>query len=356
MRVGAVYSCIRIIAEDIAKLPLLLFRRTKNGKERATDHPLYSLLHDAPNDWQTSYEWREMMAGHLELRGNAYCWIVRVGNEIRELIPIHPDHVEVKQDDRYRVTYKVQKHSREVTSRDILHLRGLSSDGFSGMSTLTAAREAVGLAIATERHGARLFANGAKASGIATHQGTLSDPAADRLKKSIEDSISGDNLHRVLLLEEGLQWTQLSMTSEDSQFIETRKFQLSEIARFWRIPPHKIGDLERATFSNIEHQDIEYGKDSLLPRLTRMEQRYNLGLLAQLERKEFFFGHLMDAQLRGDTKTRYEAYDRAIRAGFMSPNEAREKENWNTVDGLDEYRREANTEKVGSEAERDPAA
>lgn len=345
---AAVAACVRVTSEDVAKLPLILYRRLANGgKERATDHPLYSLMHDRPNDWQTSFEFRQMEQGHVEYRGNGFAYINRIGREVRELIPIHPNRVTVKQLANWQLEYDISG-DKVRRPKEILHLRGLTTDGVCGISTLSAAREAIGLAVATERHGARLFANGARASGIAKHKGVLTDPAAERLKNHIEEAIGGDNVHRVLLLEEGMEWEQLTMTSEDSQFLETRKFQTSEIARFWRIPPHKIGDLERATFSNIEHQALEYVTDSLMPRLTRWEQRLNRDLLTEAEQREFYFEFLTDALLRGDTTSRFNAYRVAIDGGWMNPNEARVKENMDPQPGLDEFRRPLNMEKVGA--------
>lgn len=353
MACAAVFACIRVVSEDVAKLPLILYRRTRDGgKERATDHPLYSLLHDRPNDWQTSFEWREMKQGHLELRGGGFSFINRVGNEVRELLPIHPDKVTVRQLSTWDVEYEIQGDSKKTrTPREILHLRGMTVDGVNGVSTLKAAREAVGLAVATERHGARFFANGARASGALKHEGTLSDEAAERLKKSTEEALTGENVHRILLLEEGMDWAQLTMTAEDSQFLETRKFQVSEIARFWRIPPHKIADLERATFSNIEHQALEYVTDSLMPRLARWEQRLNRDLLSDRERGTYFFEFLTDALLRGDTKTRYEAHQIAFLNGFKSRNEIRSQENLNPVEGGDEYRVPLNTAPAGASSQ-----
>lgn len=356
MACAAVFACVRVVSEDVAKLPLILYRRLPNGgKERATDHPLYSLMHDRPNEWQTSFELREMLQGHLELRGNAYAYVNRVGREIRELIPITPDRVTVKQREDWEVEYDI-RGDKIRTSREILHLRGLSRDGFTGMSTLEVAREAVGLAVATERHGSRLFANGAHPGGGLKHKKTLSDEAARRLKEDVERATSGENAHRFLLLEEDMDWVQFGMTSKDSQFLELRKFSVSEIARFWRIPPHKIGDLERATFSNIEHQALEYVTDSLMPRLSRWEQRLNRDLLDDRERGEFFFEFLTDALLRGDTKTRYEAHQIALLNGIKNRNEVRSQENMNPVDGGDEFRVPLNTGPAGSRENDDAEA
>jgi HK97 family phage portal protein len=348
---SAVFSCVRVASEDIAKLPLILYRRLSDGgKERATDHSLYRILHDRPNSWQTSFEFRQLMQVHLEFWGNAYAFINRVRGEVRELIPLHPDRVTVKQRGDWELEYDV-RGDRVRSASEILHIPGLSMDSPEGVALRKIAREAIGLAIATERHGARLFANGAKASGALKHPGSLSDEAAKRLKDSVEQAISGENVHRILLLEEGMDWTQLTMTSEHAQFLETRKFQVSEIARYFRMPPHKIADLERATFSNIEHQALEYVTDSLMPRQVRWEQRIGLQLLDEREREEYFAEFLVDALLRGDTKTRYEAHQIALLNGIKSRNEVRTQENLNPVPGGDEYRVPLNTGPAGSTAE-----
>lgn len=350
--VSSVFACVRVASEDIAKLPLILYQRTKGGgKRRAFDHPLYALLHDRPNDWMTSFEFRQLMQVHAELWGNAFAFINRVRGEVRELIPIHPDQVSVRQTGGWEMEYEIRGDTKKTRGpSEILHLRGLSTNGVEGVALRRIARDAIGLAIATERHGARLFANGARASGVLKHQGTLSDPAAERLKQSTQDALSGEKAHSILLLEEGMDWAQMTMSSDDAQFLETRKFQVTEIARYFRMQAHKINDLERATFSNIEHQSLEYVTDSLMPRQVRWEQRLNAQVLGPQERGAFFFEFLNDALLRGDTKTRYEAYSRAINDGWMSPNEARVKENLNPKPGLDEYRRPMNTEPVGTPA------
>lgn len=338
MRCAAVFACVQVVAEDVAKLPLVLFRRAGDGgKGRATDHPLYRLLHDRPNGWQTSFRFRELMQGHVELRGNAYAYISRVRGVVRELIPIHPDRVQVSQDAGLNLWYKVQGVEEPYPAEQILHLRGLSADGITGLSRIGLAREAIGLALAAERHGGKLFGNGARPGGILSHPGVLKGDAAKRIKESWDATVGGENVYRTALLEEGMTWTQLAMTSEDAQFLETRKYQRSEIASLFRVPPHKIGDLERATFSNIEHQSLEYVIDALQGRVTRWEQDLNESLLSPREREEYFFSFLLQGLLRGDTQTRYNAYGRAILDGWMNRNEVRVLEDLNPADGLDEF-------------------
>lgn len=349
LRCAAVFACVRVLAEDVAKVPLILYRRTASGgKERATDHPLYPVLHDRPNPWQTSFEFREMMQGHLELRGNAFAFINRVGGRVQELLPIHPDRVSAKQEADYSLSYKVQGNPDPFPAERILHLRGLSSDGVTGMTPISLGREAVGLALAAEQHGARLFGNGARPGGILEHPGKVSAEAATRLKTSFEEMHGGRNVHRTALLEEGLKWTQIGMTSEDAQFLETRKYQRSEIAALFRVPPHKIGDLEKATFSNIEQQSLEYVGDSLQPRVTRWEQRLAASLLTPVERKTYYVSFLLEGLLRGDTKARYEAYGRAILDGWMNRNEARLREDLDPVEGLGEFLQPLNMTPAGT--------
>lgn len=347
MRCAAVYACVRVLAESVAQLPLILYRRLPNGgKERATDHPLYTLLHDAPNSWQTSLEFRELQMYNLLLRGNGYSFINRIRGVVRELLPLHPDRMTVAQRENFDLTYALSKSGGEtqpLAAGDVFHLRGLSANGYTGITPIAMAREAIGLALATEQHGARLFANGAKMGGILKHPGKLKDAEmAKRIRESFDTAFSGDNAHRTALLEENMSWEKVTMTAEDSQFIETRKYQRSEIASIFRVPPHKIGDLERATFSNIEHQSLEFLTDSLLPWLRRWEQAITRDLLTPRERPEFFAEFLVDGLLRGDVKTRMDSYAVAIQNGIMSPNEARTRENLNPRAGGDEYLRPAN--------------
>jgi HK97 family phage portal protein len=334
MRVAAVAACARVFAEDVAKLPLILYRRLAGGgKERATDHPRYRLMHDQPNGVQTSFAFREQMQTCIEYRGNAYAFKVRVRGEIRELLPIHPSKVSVRRRDDWEPVYTVD--GKEYGRADILHIAGLSDDGVCGLSPITLHRESIGLAMATLEHGAKLFGNGARPSGILEYPGVFSDEAAARLKESFEEEHGGENMLRTALLEDGVTWKAVGLSSEDAQYLETRKFQRSEIAGIWRIPPHKIGDLDKATFSNIEHQSLEYVVDSLMPRLARWEQRLNLDLLTPAEREVYFFEFLVDGLLRGDTKSRNQALEIQRRNGVINADEWREIENRNPLpDGL----------------------
>lgn len=352
LKVGAVFACVRVLAEDVAKVPLILYRRRRQGgKERAIDHPLYTRMHRRVNGFQTAFEWRETMQGHLGLRGNAYSFVNRVRNQVVELLPIHPDRVKPKISDDWEVTYEIRKRTggtETLPASQILHLRGLGTDGLVGLSPISLAREAIGDAIAAQQHGSAAFRNGLKPSVVATHPNELGEVAHKNLKQSIEEQATGENLFKVLLLEEGVTLTQVGFNLKDSQYIESRKFSVPEIARWYRMPLHKIQDLDRSTNNNIEHQGIEYVVDTLQAWLVRWEQRLNVTLLTEEEQEEYFFEFLIEGLLRGDSKARSEFYSKGLNDGWLSPNEVREMENRNPVPGLDEYRRAMNTEPVGT--------
>lgn len=343
MQCAAVQASVRVLAESVAQLPLILYKRTKDGgKERATDHPLYARLGAKPNGWQTSFEYREAQQVNLALRGNAYAYINRAGGQVRELIPLHPNRVTVEQLDDFRVQYRVRTGSVEnvIPQTEIHHLRGLSTNGLVGLSPIAMAREAIGLSLATEEHGARLFQNGARPGGIITRPkdaGKWSEDAAKRFLASFREAYSGDGLGKTALMEDGMSFTVVGMTSEDAQFLETRKYQRSEIAAIFRVPPHMIGDLERATFSNIEQQSLEFVMHSLMPWLRRWEQAISRDLLTERERETYFAEFLVDGLLRGDIASRYAAYAVAITNGFMNRNEVRLRENLNPEPGLDVF-------------------
>lgn len=344
-RASAVYACVRVVSEDVAKLPLILYRRRADGgKDRATDHPLYRLLHDKPNPWQTSFDFRQTGQRALELRGNGYGWKEKDNRgRVVALWPIHPDRVSVKiNPDTRGLFYEVRPASWQpggkivvLPRRDVVHIAGPSDDGIIGKSTIQCAREAIGIALSAEKHQSRTFTNGARLGGILSHPGKLDQPAQDNILKSWVANFSGpENVGKTALLGEGMEFKPVAMTNEDAQFLELRGAQTAEIARFFRIPPHKIADLSKATFSNIEHQALEYVTDSLMPRLVRWEQRLTHDLLDEDEIAEgYFFEFLVDGLLRGDIKSRYEALQIARQNGVINANEWRSLENMNPRDG-----------------------
>ncbi len=342
MRIAAVYSCVRVIAETIATLPALMYQRLGNGgKRRASEHPLYGILHDQPNNWQTSVEYWEMVVGHVALRGNSYSQIRRTGGRIDELVPLDPRRmtVELLSNNRLQYRYKTRDGEPiEFGPNDIFHLRGLSSDGLLGQSPIAQVREAFALALAQERFGAKFFKNGMAPSGVYETDKQLSEQAYGRLKASLHSERSGvDNAHKTLILEEGLKWNQVGVNGRDAQFLEARKYQRSEIAGIFRVPPHMIGDLDRATFSNIEHQGINFVVHTIRPWLVRIEKAILRDLIVDDE-AGFFAEFLVDGLLRGDQKARYDAYAIGIQNEIITRNEARSWENLNPVDGGDEFR------------------
>jgi HK97 family phage portal protein len=338
-QIASVMACVRCISEDVGSLPLFIYRRLQNGgKERASGHPLYDLLHDRPNRWQTAMEFREMLQAHVELRGNGYAQIVSgPRGPVDQLIPLHPDRVRVlplKNAGEVRYEVKQLDGTKTILLQDeVFHLRGLSSDGITGEGVLTWAKETMGAGLAQQDYANRFWQNGGQPSGVLEHPGRLTDVAAKKLADSFQNRFTGANRHRVAVLEEGMKYNKLGITMLDAQFLEQRKFTRSEIAGLFRVPPHKIGDLEKATFSNIEQQSLDYVISCLQPRLIRWEQAISRDLI--LAPQVFFAEHLIDGLLRGDIKSRYDAYGSAITNGWITRNEVRLRENLNPIDGLD---------------------
>lgn len=356
----AVYACVRVLAESVASLPAVLYRRRSDGgKERAVNHPLYRIVHDQTNDEMTSFEFRETMQGHLALWGNAYAQIQRNGGGgVAGMWPLRPDWVRVKRAENGRLAYEYMRPDAPVVldEEQVLHLRGLSSNGLVGMSPIQQARQAIALGLASEEFGARFFGNGARPGIVLEHPGKLGPEAYERLKGSWTERHQGvANSHKVAILEEGLKVQTIGIPPQDAQFLETRKFQVTEIARIFRIPPHMLADLERATFSNIEHQAIEFVVHSLRPWLVKWEQRLNWKLLTKAERESYYFEFLVDGLLRGDIKSRYDAYSVGRQNGWLSANDVRDFENMNPIDGGDVYLVPLNMVEAGNPPDPSPA-
>ena len=336
IQVSAVYACVRVIAETVASLPLHVYEATDAGSRKAGDHPLYRLLHDEPNTEMTSFVWREVMLSHLLLYGNSYCQILRSGRSgIMGLYPLLPDRMAVDRDSKGKLTYTYTTSDGKLAylaPEDVLHIPGLGFDGVMGYSPIALEKAAIGLGIAAEEYGSRFFANGARPSGILTHPNTVKDPAALRASWNAAYGGSG-NTGRVAVLEEGMTFTPLSMPNNEAQFLETRKFQVTEICRIFRVPPHMIGDLERATFSNIESQNISFAVHTIRPWLVRIEQAVNRALIPQNEKGRFYVQFNIDGLMRGDYKSRMEGYAIARQNGWMSANDIRALENLNPISG-----------------------
>ncbi len=343
IQVSAVYACVRVIAETIASLPFHVYENTESGSRKATEHPLYRIIHDEPNSEMTSFILRETMLSHLLLYGNAYCQIIRTGRDkVASLYPLLPDHMEVDRDASGRLTYTYTTSDGKrwlLDSRDVLHIPGLGFDGIMGYSPIALEKSAIGLGIAAEEYGSKFFSNGARPSGILTHPNTVKDPAALRASWNAAYG-SSTNASRVAVLEEGMSFVPLSLPNNEAQFLETRKFQVSEIARIFRVPPHMIGDLDRATFSNIEHQSISFAVHTIRPWLVRIEQAMNHALISEKEKGRFYVQFNLDGLMRGDYKSRMEGYAIARQNGWMSAHDIRELENLNPITdtiGGDEY-------------------
>mgnify|MGYP004644669687 FL=1 len=351
MQMTAVYSCVRILAEAVAGLPLHLYRyKEDGGKERAIDNNLYHLLHDEPNKEMSSFIFRETLMTHLLLWGNAYAQIIRNGKgEVVALYPLMPNKMQVDRDENGELYYIYTRSSDEaktmegvtvyLTPRDVLHIPGLGFDGLVGYSPIAMAKNAIGLAIATEEYGAKFFANGAAPSGVLEHPGTIKDPS--RLRENWNSTFGGSaNSGKVAVLEEGMKYTPISISPEQAQFLETRKFQIDEIARIFRVPPHMVGDLEKSSFSNIEQQSLEFVKYTLDPWVIRWEQSLSRALLNEDEKRKYFFKFNLEGLLRGDYESRMSGYATARQNGWMSANDIRELENMDKIsaeDGGDLY-------------------
>ena len=342
MQMTAVYSCVRILAEAVAGLPLHLYRyKEDGGKEKAIEHPLYLLLHDEPNPEMSSFVFRETLMTHLLLWGNAYAQIIRNGkNEVVALYPLMPNKMSVDRDENGHLYYtyyrgpdeaiKNKEFAITLTPSDVLHIPGLGFDGLVGYSPIAMAKNAIGMAIACEEYGAKFFANGAAPGGVLEHPGTIKDP--QRVRESWQSTFGGSgNSNKIAVLEEGMKYTPIGISPEQAQFLETRKFQINEIARIFRIPPHMVGDLEKSSFSNIEQQSLEFVKYTLDPWVVRWEQSIMRSLLSHDEKARYFVKFNLEGLLRGDYQSRMNGYAIGRQNGWMSANDIRELENLDRI-------------------------
>lgn len=332
MQISAVYSCVRILSETVASLPLHVYEYTDLGSTKAIKHPLYRILHDEPNLEMTSYIFRETLMTHLLLWGNAYAQIVRNGKgEVLGLYPLMPDRMKVDRDSNGKIIYEYRTNNKIyiLESIDVLHIPGLGFDGLVGYSPIAMAKNAIGMSIAAEEYGATFFSNGATPSGILEHPGTVKNPEA--MRESWSKGFSGSNSHKVAILEEGMKYTPISISPNEAQFLETRKFQITEIARIFRIPPHMVGDLEKSSFSNIEQQSLEFVKYTLDPWVIRWEQAIQRSLFNKEDKKKYFVKFNVEGLLRGDYQSRMEGYAIARQNGWMSANDIRKLEDLDTI-------------------------
>lgn len=343
MQTTAVYACVRILAEAVASLPLHVYEyQDDGGKKLVHDHPLYYLLHDEPNPEMTSFVFRETLMSHLLIWGNAYAQIIRDGaGRVLGLYPLLPDKMDVQRDDKGNIYYVYSRNSDEnpmfkeygnirLKAEDVLHIPGLGFDGLIGYSPIAMAKNAVGMTLACEEYGASFFANGANPGGVLEHPGVLKDPS--KVRESWNSVYRGvNNAHKIAVLEEGMKYQQIGIPPEEAQFLETRKFQINEIARLYRIPPHMVGDLDKSSFSNIEQQSLEFVKYTLDPWVIRWEQCLQRALLLPGEKGKYFIKLNVDGLLRGDYQSRMNGYAVGRQNGWFSANDIREMENLNPI-------------------------
>jgi len=350
----AVLAAVERMSRAVASLPLMIYRRLPNGgRERDTSHRLWPILHDAPNDEHTALEFRQFQMANLLLRGNSFSYVERTnGGEAKALWPLRSDQISVERS-KGNVIYTWTPSTgrgRPFMGYKIHHLRGLSRNGLTGLSPISLARESVGLGLAAEEFGARFFSGGANAGSVLKHPKTLSDGASKRLKASFDQAASGLSMsHKSILLEEGLDWQKMSVDPRDAQFIELRKFQTRDAARLFNIQPHLIGDLENATFTNIESQGIEFVVYTLAYWLKMFEQSIHRDLFTDADRQTHFVEFLVDGLLRGDVAARGEFYNKLFQMGAISRNEIRARENLNPVSGGDTFYIPMNMVAVGED-------
>lgn len=342
MQIATVYACVRLLAETVAGLPLHLFRDIgNNAKEKASDHPLYRLLYRQPNPEMTSFSFRETLMTHLLLWGNAYAQIIRDGrNNILALYPLLPEYMETDRDDKGRIYYiyhaytdeKPGKKNQDIYFRydEVFHVPGLGFNGLIGFSPIAMMKNALGTTLAVEKYGSAFFKNGAQPSGVLEHPGILKNP--DKIRQNWSDVYGGsNNAHKVAVLEEGMKYTAISLPPEDSQFLSTREFGVNEICRIFRVPPHMVQDLSHSTFSNIEHQSIDFVVHTLTPWLVRFEQSITKDLLLPDEQDEYYAKFNVDGLLRGDYQSRMQGYATGISNGFLCPNDIRTLEQMDRI-------------------------
>ena len=342
LQTTAVYACVRILSETIASLPLHVYRYTEGGKAKDTEHVLYTLLHDEPNPDMTSFVFRETLMSHLLIWGNAYSQILRDrSGQVIGLYPLLPDQMRVHRSEKGKLFYVYNRYEEDnpnfqekgsivLSQEEVLHIPGLGFDGLIGYSPIALAKNAVGMTLACEEYGASFFGNGANPGGVLEHPGILKDPG--KVRDSWNSVYQGTrNAHKVAVLEEGMSYKQIGIPPEEAQFLETRKFQINEIARLFRIPPHMVGDLEKSSFSNIEQQSLEFVKYTLDPWVVRFEQALKKSLLLPEEKKTHFIKFNVDGLLRGDYQSRMNGYAIGRQNGWLSTNDIRELEELNPI-------------------------
>lgn len=334
--ISAVAAAVSLISECVAMLPLPVYARLEaGGKERNPNHPAYNVLGVMANSWQNAFQWREMMQGHLMLWGRCHSVKNVVNGELRELLPIHPDRVDTKQDPKsYAIHYEVMAPGGtkiKLTQAQVFTVTDRTQDGINPVSRVGLAKETLGSAKAAEAFGGAFFGNSGQPAGVLSTEQKLTTEQMDLLRESWKKSHGGGNAFAVAVLDSGFKFAPTTSLLKDAQFIETRKFAISDVARIWRIPPHLLGDLEKATFTNIEQQSLEFVVYTLLPWLKRWESAINTQLIAPLRNSVHFAEFLVDGLLRGDQAARVAFYSAGLRDGWLNRDEVREMENRNPI-------------------------
>jgi len=338
LTITAVWRAVNIISGAIASLPLHVYKKERGSRKESAEHAVASVLQD-PSPLMTSYNFRESMNAVLLMYGNAYAVIKREGGRPVELIPVHPSQVEIVTlagQHHYNIRYDNQHHS--LSADEVVHIPGLSFDGVKGYSPVQVMRESMGLGMAAQKFGARFFGSGANMDGVMEIPGELSDKAYDRLRESWDATYhSLENSHKTAILEGGAKYQRIGIPPDQAQFLQTRQFQVAEVARMFGVQPHLLMDLERATHNNIEHQGMEFVTFTLMPWIKRWESEINRKLFRTKERKEYYAEFNISGLLRGDSKARSDYYRAMFSIGAMSPNEIRELENEKSYEGGETY-------------------
>jgi HK97 family phage portal protein len=362
---SAVWNATSLISGTIGALPLHLMQRKGKTKQIVDDRKIYRLMHDSPNPYMTAMAFREAMMAHVLLWGNAYAEIVRNGlGDVVELWPITPNRVTPFMRDG-ELVYKIQMPTGPAVtlSREkVLHVPGLGFDGFQGYSVVAMARKSIGLGMAMETFGSMFFGQGTNPGVIVSHPGTLSTQGHENLQSSLIAAYSGLNKsHKLLLMEEGMKVEKYGIPPNDCQFLESRQFQIPEVARWFNLPPHKLKDLTKSSFSNIESEQISFVTDSILPWLVRLEANYNMQLLSASDKSlsgygRLYFKHIVEGLLRGDAASRAAFYTVMLDKGVFSINEVREKEDMDPVEGGDAHFVQMNMQNIKDAGKPKPEA
>lgn len=348
--VATVYACVSVLSRTISTLPIHVYRRTADGgKEPAPDHPVYDLIHNEPNRWTSSTDFREAMQQHLSLRNKAVAIIMRTrGGDIDSLVPVHPSDIQkIEITPMQDLVYTIC--GEKYLDEEIIHLKQMTGDGITSSDLIRTVNDVLGLAIALEENASKFFKNNSKPGGMLSHPSSLSDRAFERLRDEMENKHAGvENAYKLMILEEGLKYEASRTDNKDAQFDESRDRQDKAIARIFGVPPHKLGLVNSMPRSNVEQENISFVVETIRPICVKWEQTLNRKLLSREERRQYFIEFNLEGLLRGDIATRFEAYSKARQWGWLSVNEIRKKENLNPIgDQGDVYLQPMNMSSAG---------